>query len=126
VEGRIVERLATKDVNVCSPEFITRFRREFYESLPESFHVSRKRDGVVYQVASGRYRGFMVEVGRHTPPDFRALPEFMARFQEFYGDPKALATDQLVRTTAAHHRLAWIHPSMTATDVSSASTPKSC
>jgi hypothetical protein len=110
VEKRMVERLASEHVDVCSPEFITWLQREFYERLPESLHVSRTRDGVAYQVAPGRYRDFMVEVGRHTPPDFRALPEFMARFQEFYGDAKALATDQLVRAAAAHHRLAWIHP----------------
>lgn len=110
VERRMVERLASEDVEVCSPEFITWLHREFYDRLPESLHVSRTREGVAYRVAPGRYRDFMVEVGRHTPPDFKALPRFMSRFQEFYGDPKALATDRLVLAAAAHHRLAWIHP----------------
>jgi hypothetical protein len=52
----------------------------------------------------------MVDVGRHTPPNFAALPMFLNRFQSFYGDKQILETDRLVAIAASHHRLAWIHP----------------
>jgi hypothetical protein len=52
----------------------------------------------------------MVDVGKHTPPDFAALPKFLNRFHSFYGDEQILETDRLVVIAAAHHRLAWIHP----------------
>ena len=43
-------------------------------------------------------------------PHFKALPEILARFEEFYRDDEILPTNQLVALAAAHHRLAWIHP----------------
>ena len=51
-----------------------------------------------------------MDVGKHTPPDFAALPNFLNRFHSFYGDRQILETDRLVVIAAAHHRLAWIHP----------------
>jgi hypothetical protein len=52
----------------------------------------------------------MVDVGRHTPPHFDALPDFLARFHAGYGSKAILETERLVAIASAHHRLAWIHP----------------
>jgi Fic family protein len=52
----------------------------------------------------------MVDVGRHTPPHFDALPGFLARFHAGYGGKDILETERLTAIAAAHHRLAWIHP----------------
>jgi hypothetical protein len=51
-----------------------------------------------------------VDVGRHTPPDYLVLDDFMSRFDGFYSDPAIPATDQLIALAAAHQRLAWILP----------------
>jgi len=68
------------------------------------------KSGQRYQIQPGRLRDFMVDVGKHTPPDFAALPKFLGRLHSFYGDRKIFETDRLVAIAASHHRLAWIHP----------------
>jgi Fic family protein len=55
-------------------------------------------------------RDFRADVGKHTPPDFEALPTFLNRFHSFYGDKQSLEGERLAVIAAAHHRLAWIHP----------------
>jgi Fic family protein len=93
-----------------APEFVCWLHREFYTRLPESLHWARTKAGEAYRIEPGALRGFMVDVERHTPPDFAALPQFMDRFHAFYGDEHILETNRLVAIAAAHHRLAWIHP----------------
>ena len=51
-----------------------------------------------------------MDVGRHEPPHYGALPAFLARFEAFYGSTDIVRTYQLVAMAAARHRLAWIHP----------------
>ena len=104
------ERLAGEAVDVYSPNFLCWLHREFYTRLPEPLHWAATRSGQRYQIQPGCLRDFMVDVGRHTPPDFAALPRFLSRFHSFYGDKQILETDRLVVIAAAHHRLAWIHP----------------
>lgn len=110
VEELMVARLARETVDVYGAEFIGWLHREFYQRLPEPFHWAKTVGGRAYRIEPGRLRDFMVEVGRHTPPHFGALPRFLARFQEFYGAGDILETDRLTAIAAAHHRLAWIHP----------------
>jgi Fic family protein len=60
-------------------------------------------------MAPGDFRQRQVAVGRHEAPLFRAIPEFVARWGEFYGkSPRGEAA--IVAAAASHHRLAWIHP----------------
>ena len=49
-----------------------------------------------------------VRVGRHIPVSPGAVPRFLARFEETYGN---LGRSETIMTAAAaHHRLLWIHP----------------
>lgn len=110
VEKLMEERLAKEAVDVYSPDFLCWLHREFYLRLPEPLHWATTQGGRRYQIQPGTLRDFMVDVGKHTPPDFAALPRFLNRFHNFYGDEQILETDRLVAIAAAHHRLAWIHP----------------
>ena len=87
VEKLMEERLAGESVDVYSPDFLCWLHREFYTRLPEPLHWATTQSGQRYQIQPGGLRDFMVEVGKHTPPDFAALPKFLDRFQSFYGDP---------------------------------------
>jgi Fic family protein len=110
VEQLMVERLADACVDVCAPDFACWLHREFYSRLPEPLHWSKTTTGRSYRIHPGRLRDFMVDVGRHTPPHFDALPDFLARFHAGYGSKAILETERLVAIASAHHRLAWIHP----------------
>lgn len=110
VEKLMEDRLANETVDVYAPEFLCWLHREFYMRLPERLHWATSKNSKRYRIAPGSLRDFMVDVGRHIPPDFAALPQFMSRFHTFYGDKHILETDRLVVIAAAHHRLAWIHP----------------
>jgi Fic family protein len=110
VEKLMGERLAGEAADAYAPEFVCWLHHEFYARLPESMHWARTKRDHAYRVEPGRLRDFMVDVGRHTPPDFTALPQFMDRFHAFYGDAHILEINRLVVIAAAHHRLAWIHP----------------
>jgi Fic family protein len=110
VEKLMEERLAGESVDVYSPDFLCWLHHEFYCRLPAPLHWATTKSGKRYQIEPGRLRGFMVDVGKHTPPDFETLPKSLARFHSFYGDKQILETDRLVAIAAAHHRIAWIHP----------------
>lgn len=110
VEELMEEQLADQSVDVYSTDFLCWLHREFYIRLPESLHWAATKSGKRYRIQAGSLRDFMVDVGKHTPPDFEALPNFLNRFHSFYGDKRILETDRLAAIAAAHHRLAWIHP----------------
>jgi len=110
VEKSMEERLADRSVDVYAPDFLCWLHKEFYTRLPESLHWATTKNGLRYQINPGYLRDFMVDVGRHTPPDFGALPQFLSRFHSFYGDEHILETNRLVAIASTHHRLAWIHP----------------
>lgn len=110
VEKLMEERLKDGSVDVYSTDFLCWLHREFYTRLPEALHQAKTKSGKSYRVEPGRLRHFMVDIGRHTPPGFEALPKFMNRFRAFYGDEHILETNRLIVTAASHHRLAWIHP----------------
>ena len=110
VEKLMEARLSREQVDVYAPEFICWLHQEFYQRLPESLHWAKTRSGEKYRIEPGRVRHFMVDVGKHTPPHFGALLDFLTRFQEYYGSHQIPDTHRLVTIAAAHHRLAWIHP----------------
>ena len=110
VEKLMEERLTDVAVDIYAPDFICWLHREFYTRLSESQHWAVTQSGQRYRIAPGGLRDFMVEVGKHTPPDFESLPKFLNRFHSFYGDKYILESDRLVAIAAAHHRMAWIHP----------------
>lgn len=109
-ERAMIQRVCDEGADVYEPEFLCWIHKDFYNRLPQAMHVSRTQSGKVYRIKPGEYRSFMVEVGRHTPPESVDLPNFLRRFQTFYGSREIPATHQLIAIAAAHHRLTWIHP----------------
>ena len=107
IEQRLVDAPGTE---ICAPDFLCWVHREFYARLPEDFRRVKSPDGSVKTVVPGEIRRDEVEVGRHLAPASGALPDFLARFADVYGDPHLGAVQKVVATAASHHRLAWIHP----------------
>ena len=111
VEDQMLNRLKMEpSLSIHSPGFLFWLHGEFYRRLPEELQFSKHRNGQTYRIEPGIARTFEVYVGRHQPPHFRALNNFLSRFEAFYSDSDRLHTDQLMALAAAHHRLAWIHP----------------
>ena len=77
VEKLMEDRLADGSVDVYAPDFLCWLHREFYTRLPEPLHWATTKSGKRYQIKPGCLRDFMVDVGRHTPPHFEALPQFL-------------------------------------------------
>ncbi len=59
----------------------------------------------------GAIRQQQVAVGRHEAPLSSALPAFLKRWCDFYGSVRR-GEAAIVAVAAAHHRLAWVHPSV--------------
>jgi Fic family protein len=111
VETVMMERLEKeKDLSIQAPEFLCWIHREFYSRLPDDLHFGVDRKGNRHRIEPGALRAFEVDVGKHQPPHFGALPRMLARFANFYQSDRILQTNQLIALAAAHHRLAWIHP----------------
>jgi Fic family protein len=111
VENLMLKRLEKEPASsIHSPEFLCWLHREFYSRLPDDLHFSEDKSGKKYRIEPGALRNFEVDVGKHQPPHYKALPKMLERFQNFYADRQILSTGQLVALAAAHHRLAWIHP----------------
>jgi Fic family protein len=60
------------------------------------------------RVVPGELRRRDVKVGGHVPVSPGAVPRFLKRFEEVYGALNK--TESILATSAAHHRLVWIHP----------------
>ena len=89
-------------------ESICEIHRRFCELLPEELlriedPTTKKR----IRVAPGQMRHRDVAVGQHLAVSPGAVPRFMQRFGEFYGN---LGKTDVILSAAAHHRLVWIHP----------------
>lgn len=111
VEQSMEERVSgDAAMDVYAPDFLCWIHREFYVRLPDDLHTAKTQSGRTYRIIPGMLRDFMVDVGRHTPPDSSAIPDFLERYRQFYGSPNILPTERLIAIAAAHHRLAWIHP----------------
>ena len=90
-------------------EGIRDIHRRFAELLPEALlWVEDAETGRRVEVVPGEWRRRDVRIGRHVPIGPGALPRFLARFEEVYGELGKAGT--ILATAAAHHRLLWIHP----------------
>jgi Fic family protein len=79
--------------------------RALYARLPADERVTE--DGVV--IEPGVLRCVNVSVGRHVPPDFSSVAQFLARLDAVFGKP-FLLDDIPIAIACLHHRLAWVHP----------------
>ena len=88
---------------------ITEIHRRFCELLPEDLlwvedPITKQR----IRLEPGEFRRRDVQVGTHIAISPGALPRFLERFEQVYGNlGKA---DGIISTAGAHHRLLWMHP----------------
>ena len=88
---------------------VREIHRRFCEHLPPDLlwvedPATKERNRVI----PGELRHRDVAVGKHIPVSPGAVPRFLRRFEEVYS--RLGKTETILATTAAHHRLAWIHP----------------
>ena len=103
IDGGGLRGRATTRPSICE------MHRRFGELLPEELlWVENPSSGERIKMVPGESRSRYVRVGRHIPISPRALPRFLERFEQVYGNLGR--TDTILATAAAHHRLAWIHP----------------
>ena len=85
--------------------FLLEAHRALYARLTDADRLSDEGHPVV----PGQLRRHNVTVGRHLPPKTTALPQFLARMDEVYVQPRSWDR-QLVAIACLHHRAAWVHP----------------
>ena len=94
---------------VVHTESVREIHRRFCEHLPPDLLVIRDPDtDERVKLVPGTFRTRDVKVGRLVPISPGAVPRFLRRYQEVYGNLGAI--DTVIAAAAAHHRLAWIHP----------------
>jgi len=92
-----------------SDEGIREIHRRFCELLPEDLlWVEDPTTKKSVRVPPGQLRTRDVRVGTHVAVSPGALPRFLQRFAQVYGNIGK--TESIISTAAAHHRLLWIHP----------------
>ena len=101
--GGLKGGLALKAEGICE------IHRRFCEHLPEDLlwvedPVTKEK----LRLVPGELRKRDVRVGYHIPVSPGALPRFLERFAQVYGNLGK--TESIISTSAAHHRLLWIHP----------------
>jgi len=100
--GGLESRIATE-------ESIREIHRRFCELLPaDLLWVEDAATEKRVKVVPGALRTHDVKVGQHVAISPGAVPRFLKRFQEVYGDLGSAET--VIAAAAAHHRLVWIHP----------------
>ena len=83
--------------------------RRFSERLPDDLLWAEEPDTKErIRVVPGALRERHVRVGRHRPVSPGAVPRFLQRFADAYGNLGT--TETILASAAAHHRLLWIHP----------------
>jgi Fic family protein len=90
---------------------ICAIHRRFCELLPEDLRwVEDPATKERLRVVPGELRRRDVRVGTHVAISPGALPRFLERFEQVYGNVGK--TESIISTAAVHHRLLWIHPFM--------------
>jgi Fic family protein len=111
VQAAMEERLVGMNPSeICSAQFLCWLHEEFFRRLPEPFRLIKSLQGKNYAVEPGKLRDCEVRVVQHLAPASRQLGEFLKRFEKFYGPFVNKEPHSLIAASAAHQRLAWIHP----------------
>jgi Fic family protein len=88
---------------------ISEIHQRFCLQLPDDLlWVTNPQTGERLPVVPGQLRQRTVQVGRHMAVSPGAVPRFLNRFEQAYGQLGRSGT--LLSAAAAHHRLLWIHP----------------
>ena len=99
---------------VWSAQTVQDIHQDLFARLPEADRWIPPVQGTNTEpeiLAPGAWRTREVSVGRHAAPVAPAVPAFMARWSEVYGQTRR-GEMQVVAMACAHQRLAWIHPFM--------------
>lgn len=108
-EAAIARRVAADGESgarwLYSAEALTWLHRELFQGLPQG--DLRLVDGS--QLVPGELRPRQVAVGKHEAPTAAALPRFLDRWAQVYGQARR-GEASVVALAASHHRLAWMHP----------------
>ena len=103
--GSLKGGLAIRADGICE------IHRRFCELLPEDLlWVEDPATKERLRVVPGELRRRDVRVGTHVAISPGALPRFLERFEQVYGNVGK--TESIISTAAVHHRLLWIHPFM--------------
>lgn len=90
-------------------EGICEIHKRFGEMLPDDLlWAEHPKSGESVQVIPGELRSRDIQVGHHIPISPGAVPRFLQRFEQAYGQLQKAET--ILSAAAAHHRLLWIHP----------------
>lgn len=102
---RELEQGVTTEATALSSTLLRDAHKSLYSRLSPEDRITE--DGRV--VEPGELRVHEVAVGRHQPPAWKSLPQFLARMDQVYG--RLHGVDAVLFTIAsAHHRMAWTHP----------------
>lgn len=102
---RVLEQQVAEGEEALSSTFLMHAHEELYDRLSISDRTTV--DGIV--VKPGFLRTDQVAIGRHEPPLWSSVPDFLTRMDEVYLRDQSL-DDILIRIASAHHRAAWVHP----------------
>jgi Fic family protein len=92
-----------------SADGIRAIHRRFCELLPDDLlWVEAPTTKERVKVVPGEIRRRDVQVGRHAAVSPGALPRFLERFAQVYGNLGKM--EGVLAAAAAHHRLLWLHP----------------
>jgi Fic family protein len=93
------------------PDYILWLHKEFCKRLPEEMlWVENPDTNEKLRVVPDELRTGWVQVGRHIPPEAKALPRLLDRFSNAYDVRRLSKLRRIIATAAAHHRFLWIHP----------------
>jgi Fic family protein len=88
---------------------IREIHRRFCDLLPDDLlWVEEPATKERFRVEPGELRRRDVKGGRHVAISPGAVPRFLARFEQVYGQTGK--TESIIAIAAAHHRLLWTHP----------------
>jgi len=92
--------------------FIQFLHKLFYKDATDSMLQIQGSQKIIH-MQPGEFRSspeHEVAVGRHMPPSYDALPDFMAYFEKRYRFASLGQGSRIIAMAAAHHRFNYIHP----------------
>lgn len=103
------ERELEQYVAAGSVALTSAFLRQAHEALYRRLSPADRATDEGRIIEPGAWRQEQVAVGRHEPPLWSSIPEFLKRLDEIF-DAAVSLEDTLIRVASAHHRTAWVHP----------------
>lgn len=93
--------------------FIRWLHASFYDAMPDEFRRVEMPGAGTIEIEPGAFRSrpeHEVAVGRHQPPSFYRVANFMDYFEGRYGAAEKQSAQRILSIATAHHRFNYIHP----------------